>query len=250
MLADNHRLVDNYPIMSAEFHDTVPDPTEDGFADDLIAVYGDGGAYEIVDSLLSSIDNALENIPLVRQPDLTIQFSFDQDPFGNKTPDRLRAYVDSPKEKITVVLGTAALSGEIAYLLFDTMHHEVGHIAHYQHSEDRDAFDESPFGAACAEGIANLAADKDFGAYVYSNDLTSDKATEIARRELDKTLSGFYHETGYYEFLFGDEQLQNRGYFIGSYVVSNLASYENVSLVEIMQSPLKRFRDFAKAELL
>lgn len=250
MLAVYDLAWDNCAIMRAEFSHSYPDLQADGFRDDLIAAYGEGGAYEISATLLGSIQDALRNVPLVRQPDLTIQVGIDIDPFSGRETDSLAAYVDSSREIISVILGSTATSGNIVSQLYSSMHHEIGHIAHYQHIEDKDAFYDSPLGAACKEGVADLAANEDFGTSIWENDLTESAAVEIAREELDKIFSGAYDEVDYYDFLFGGDRVPGRGYFVGSYVVSSLALYENLNLKNIMQVPLKRFEDFAKAELL
>jgi hypothetical protein len=218
------------------------------FKENFVKAFGMQGSYEITAVLEESLHSALRNMPLVREPDLTIDMRLNVDPFYGEPPHIMTAYADGICETITIVLDTSATSAAISSRLYKMAHHEIAHIAHYQQNADISSFN-SPLGWVVKEGIAQHASDDGFYNYLHTKNLTLVQATDIALEELDKIVSGYYDDHSQYEFLFGGGQVDNRGYFVGSYLVSKLVMFESIELAELMQSPIERFRSFAKSEL-
>ena len=240
MLVYRCRIINTNKIMSNE---AIPN-----FKDNLVNAFGIQGSYEITAVLAESLHSALRNIPLVREPNLTIDIRLNVDPFYGQPPHVMAAYANGISETVTVILDTSAKSAAISSRLYGMAHHEIAHIAHHQQNADISSFN-SPLGWAIKEGIAQHASEDGFYNYLHSENLTLTQATDIALEELDKLLSGYYDDYDKYDFLFGGDQVLGRGYYVGSYVVSRLAMYESAELTELMQSPIERFRSFVKSDI-
>lgn len=252
MLSFISLLINNEVITMSSTTESFPRDPANTFTDGLITAYGKQDAYTIASTLSTSFARAFETIPLVKVPDISLKLRLDNDPYyDGPLPRNMRGYVRTKQAEVEVILNSGADIDVLTEMIPQFVEHEVGHIAHYQYTPELwEKVWNVPFGNACIEGVGRAAENFNFIDYCNSLDVSIDDGYALAKQELEKTLAGAYDGISSTEYLFGDSELHQRGYFVGSYVVSSLMWHEGMDLRKVMKTSPDHLKRFAESELL
>ena len=216
------------------------------FFKSAIDAYGHDGAMLLGESIITNFAYAQDVLPL-RRPISGVNLAVSE---AVSSHSGVRAFARGSIVKLLFSphAGVAQITGELA----ETICHEVGHVAHYQripklHTSPADFL----WSRAIREGVAIQAG------YVLYGELASLLATshwgdiraEAALQELLDNPGG-NQKARHYDFLMGDDDFRGRGYAIGHYAVESMREQYDMSLVELMETPLVDFTEFARRELV
>jgi uncharacterized protein YjaZ len=216
------------------------------FMQDAIEAYGKEAAMILCHTLISGLNDASAEVPLIK-PITGYKLAI-----TNKVPEDIGVRAFAGNDAIELLFSPLANIDRIAFMLTQIVYHEAGHIAHRQRNPGLSRSpDQRLFGGVIKEGIAIQAEylpygdDAQFVAIAERGDVRAEAALQAL---LDNP--GINQPSRYYDYIIGDEAFPCRGYAIGHYVVESLRIQQNKSLIELMETPLSEFADFARTELV
>lgn len=217
------------------------------FADKAKEAFGTEGSECLIDALIASYDMAYDYLPLAPVVGRVTIEIYD-DTHGQPAMGRAR-FTD---RRLKLGINSASGVDEIITELPNMIVHEVAHLAHMEHNSslfiERLEPSNLHFGSALVEGVAAHAG-RSLGAFsIYTTQMIiQQKVVDALAQLLCEPEEG--QLSTYQEFMQGTEGFSNKGYRIGEFVVSRMASEESMSIAELMVVSFGEFREFAKSLL-
>lgn len=222
--------------MGKEITETAPT----SFLHNAIEAFGRNGAEELSATIIKSISDSQERLPLIRPMSGLKLMVCDG--------DRLGGFASHHEGAMELYFGRDCSVEKALEVTPVIVEHEYAHIAHGQHNPDLwKGYDKRHvlFASAIKEGIARHAE------FSLSDDGYDPVEIVDCHPNRAKRVMQVIHEImhrlpedrlpGHYDFLFGDMTFPGRGYEVGHYIVASMAVIENCSLADLMKKPLDEF---------
>ena len=216
--------------------------------EDIINGFGEVGAEQICFTLIDSLQTGMEAEYFLR-PIAGFKLMV------RNIPENQSVYATAESkysQTISFCFNSAFPVQQILKRIPSAVTHELAHTAHAQHMPDYyDNKDTILWDAVVREGLAMHAA-----SVVHDPNFDPDNGRDYnkamrkrIKRELVKVLfdPGTRQKARHKEFMYGDDNFPNRGYWIGEYVVKSFAVESGYSVLGLMQTPYREFRDFAES---